>query len=176
MPETISDEIDPIIEPLQARHDTSTFSCGRPALDAWLRTRALRNQDTGDSRTFVLAETDRVIGFYAPTTASAPRVGLPGPLRRNAPDPVSLMLLGQLAVDANHAGRGLGRALLRDAMLRVVHLSQHVGFRALAAHPLDSDAERFYRPFGFTVVPDTQPALMVLPLQRLLAAIQASRT
>lgn len=171
MIDTISREI----IPLQAQHDTSTFSCGRSALDAWLRTRALRNQDTGDSRTFVLAESDRIIGFYALTTASAARVGLPGALRRNAPDPVPLMLLGQLAVDTSHTGRGLGRQLLRDAMLRVANLSQHVGFRALATHPLDSDAERFYQPFGFTLVPDTQPALMVLPLQRLLAAVMASR-
>jgi predicted N-acetyltransferase YhbS len=171
MTDAILDEI----EPLQARHNVLTFSCGQQALDTWLRTRALRNQDSGDSRTFVLTEADRVIGFYALTTASVARVSLPGSLRRNAPDPVPLMLLGQLAVDASHTGRGLGRLLLRDAMLRVANLAQHVGFRGLATHPLDSDAERFYRPFGFTSVPDAQPNLMVLPTQRLLAAVEASR-
>lgn len=143
-------------------------------LDAWLRTRALRNQETGDSRSFVVAEAQRVIGFHALTTASAVRVGLPGPLRRNAPDPVPLMLLGQLAVDASHAGRGLGRRLLRDAMLRVASLSLHVGFRTLGTHPLDDEAERFYARFGFSVAPDTQPRLMVLPLQRLLVAVRAA--
>lgn len=163
------------IEPLQAQHNVLTFSCGKQALDTWLQTRALRNQETGDSRTFVLTENDRVIGFYALTTASAVRVSLPGSLRRNAPDPVPLMLLGQLAVDASHSRRGLGRLLLRDAMLRVATLSHHVGFRALATHPMDGDAERFYEPFGFTLVPDSRPALMVLPTQRLSAAIEASR-
>jgi hypothetical protein len=65
--------------------------------------------------------------------------------------------------------------LLRDAILRVANLARHVGFRALATHPLDSHAERFYRLFGFTLVPDARPALMVLPAQRLLAAVEASR-
>lgn len=170
MADPVSDEI----EPLQIRHNLSTFSCGKPALDTWLCTRALRNQDTGDSRTFVIAKSDRVVGFYALTTASAARVDLPGSLRRNAPDPVPLMLLGQLAVDAGHTGRGLGRLLLRDAILRVANLSHHVGFRALATHPLDGDAEAFSRPFGFTLVPDARPPLMILPMQRLLAALEAS--
>src|ERR1700728_1206355 len=99
----MADEIPGEIIPLHIQHDISTFSCGKPILDGWLRTRALRNHETGDSRTYVLAESDRVIGFYALSTAAAARVGLPGALRRNAPDPVPLMLLGQLAVDAEHA-------------------------------------------------------------------------
>lgn len=166
----MSGAISDAIEPLQKSHDISAFSCGKPALDTWLRSRALRNQDTGDSRTFVLTENGAVIGFYALTTASAVRTGLPGSLRRNAPDPVPLLLLGQLAVDAAHAGRGIGRMLLRDAMLRVIRLSGQVGFRALATHPIDAEAERYYLRYGFTAVPDSQPRLMVLPLQRLLAA------
>ncbi len=93
-------------------------------------------------------------------------------MRRNAPDPVPLLLLGQLAIDT---GRGLGELLLRDAMLRVANLWQHVGFRAMAAHPLDDDAAQFYRRFGFTLVPDTQPALMLLPMQKLLEAIRVAR-
>jgi predicted N-acetyltransferase YhbS len=144
-------------------------------LDNWLCTRALRNQDTGDSRTFVLAENGLVVGFYALTTASAARVGLPGALRRNAPDPVPLMLLGQLAVTMSHAGKGLGRRLLQDALRRVAAASRSVGFRALATHPIDDSAEAFYRRFGFTAVPDSQPRLMVLPLQRLVVALAAVR-
>lgn len=171
---TVAAAISADIEPLQPFHDVTTFSSGKPALDTWLRTRALRNQDTGDSRTFVLAEKQRVLGYYALTTASAARIGLPGPLRRNAPDPVPLMLLGQLAVDASRHGQGLGATLLRDAILRVARLSSHVGFRAMATHPLDADAERFYAKYGFDFVPDSQPRLMVLPLQRLLAALRAA--
>lgn len=163
------------IEPLQSHHNVSTFSCGQPALDGWLCTRALRNQSTGDSRTFVLSDSGRVVGFYALTTASAARVGLPGALRRNAPDPVQLMLLGQLAVATSYGGTGLGRRLLQDALLRAAAASRSVGFRALATHPIDAQAEAFYCRFGFTAVPDSQPKLMVLALQRLLAALEAAR-
>jgi predicted N-acetyltransferase YhbS len=171
----VSGEVSDDIEPLSARHDVSTFSCGKSALDNWLRNRALRNQDTGDSRTFVMADRGVVIGFYALTTASVARIGLPGALRRNAPDPVPLLLLGQLAISISHAGKGLGRRLLRDALLRAADASRHIGFRALATHPIDDEAERFYRRFGFTLVPDSQPRLMVLSLPHLLAAVQASR-
>jgi GNAT superfamily N-acetyltransferase len=171
MTDTISVEI----EPLRSNHDISTFTCGKPSLDTWLHTRALRNQDTGDSRTFVMTERGVVIGFYALTTASVARIGLPGALRRNAPDPVPLLLLGQLAVATSHAGQGFGRRLLGDALLRAADASQQIGFRALATHPIDDEAEHFYNRFGFTLVPDTQPQLMVLPLHRLLAAVQASR-
>ena len=163
------------IEPLSTGHDTSSFLCGKPALDTCLRTRAHRNQDTGDSRTFVLPEKGQVIAFYALTAASAVRVSLPGALRRNAPDPVPLMLLGQLGVAITHHGRGLGSRLLRDALIRVATASRHVGFRALATHPIDSEARTFYERFGFIHVPGSQPDLMVLPLQHLLAALEAAQ-
>jgi len=171
----VAGEILVAIEPLLAVHETSSFSCGKPPLDAWLRIRALRNQESGDWRTFVVLESGRVIAFYALTTASVARTGLPGALRRNAPDPVPLMLLAQLAVDLGYRGKGLGRELLRDALMRLAAASRQIGFRAVATHPIDADAETFYRRFGFAAVPDSSPRLMVLPLQRLLAALAAGR-
>ena len=129
----------------------------------------------GDSRTFVVVRSGRVVAFYALTTASAARVGLPGPLRRNAPDPVPLMLLAQLAVDLEFRGQGLGRALLRDALTRIAAVSSQIGFRAVATHPIDDEAEAFYARYGFTAVPDASPRLMVLPRRQLLAAVGMSR-
>jgi GNAT superfamily N-acetyltransferase len=85
------------------------------------------------------------------------------------------MLRAQLAVDLAYRGQGLGRELLRDALTRIAAASRHIGFRAVATHPIDDDAEAFYRRFGFTAVPDANPRLMVLPLQRLLAALAAGR-
>jgi predicted N-acetyltransferase YhbS len=163
------------IEPLDQTHDLGAFTCGTSALDAWLRDRAMRNQETGDSRTFVIAEYGRVIAYYALSAASAARVALPGSLRRNAPDPVSLLLLGQLAVDRMHRGKGLGSELLRDACMRTLAVLQHAGFRALATHPIDDDAIRFYARFGFTSVPDSRPPLMVLSVRHLTSALAASR-
>ena len=162
------------IEPLRADHDIAAFSCGKPALDTWLRNRALRNQETGDSRTFVLCVDGRVIAFYALSAASAVRTSLSGALRRNAPDPVPLMLLGQLAVASDHRGKGLGSGMLRDALIRVANASRHVGFRALATHPIDDEARTFYARYGFSEVQDSQPRLMVMPLQHLLSAVEAA--
>ena len=164
-----------MIEPLDPTHDTSSFHCGNPALDAWLRERALRNQETGDSRSFVVTQERRVVAYYALSTASAARVALPGSLRRNAPDPVSLLLLGQLAVDRSHQGKGLGSELLRDACMRTLAVLRHAGFRALATHPIDDNAARFYARFGFTAVPASQPPLMVLSVRHLASALAASR-
>lgn len=161
-------------EPLGPQHDLQHFTSGQPSLDSWLRGRAFRNQESGDSRTFVAAETGRVTGFYALSTGAAARVGLPGSLRRNAPDPVPLLLLGQLAVDRDWQGRGLGAALLRDACRRAVSALGQVGFRALAAHPIDDAAASFYCRFGWTPIPDSRPPLLVLPMQRLLAALAAA--
>jgi GNAT superfamily N-acetyltransferase len=115
---------------------------------------------------------------WSPTalsTAAAARIGLPGPLRRNAPDPVSLLLLGQLAIDVWYHGRGLGARLLRDACIRALAVLDNAGFRALATHPIDPDAINFYARYGFTAIPDARPALMVLPVHRLAAAFVAAR-
>jgi predicted N-acetyltransferase YhbS len=161
------------IEALRQDHDLTDFACGVSALDSWLHGRATRNQVTGDSRTFVIAEHGRVLGYYALSTASAARVGLPGVLRRNAPDPVSLLLLGQLAVDISQQGKGLGGRLLGDACFRVAEVFQRAGFRALATHPIDDGAARFYAKYGFSPVPDSSPPLMVLAARLLTLAAEA---
>jgi GNAT superfamily N-acetyltransferase len=164
-----------VIEPLDPRHDTSNFQCGNPALDGWLRERAWRNQETGDSRTFVVAQERRGVAYYALFTASAARVALPGALRRNAPVPVSLLLLGQLAVDRSHRGKGLGSELLRDACMRTLAVLRHAGFCALATHPIDDNATRFYARLGFMAVPDSRPPLMVLSVRHHASALAALR-
>jgi predicted N-acetyltransferase YhbS len=158
------------IEALRADHGLASFTCGVSALDGWLRERAWRKQTTGDSRTFITTAQGRVVGYYALSTASAARVGLPGALRRNAPDPVPLLLLGQLAVDVTQHGKGLGRRLLGDACLRSLDVLRGAGFRALATHPIDEAAARFYARFGFMAVPDSTPPLMVLAAGLLVGA------
>ncbi len=138
-----------------------------------MKTRAARNQAAGDSRTFVLVSDGRVAGYYSLATASAARIGLTGALRRNAPDPVPLLLLGQLAVDARDHGAGFGRQLLGDACWRALAVSRQAGFRALATHPIDEAAAGFYGRFGFFEVPDATPRMMALGLGHLAAAAPA---
>lgn len=165
--------VDISVEKLGADHAIDHFECGHSALDNWLRHRALPNQESRDSATFVALDANcRVVAYYALSTASAARIGLPPRLRRNAPDPVPLLLLGRLAVDRDHQGRGIGAAMLANACLRAVRVLDDVGFRALATNPIDAPAQAFYSRQGWSIVPDTTPSLMILPVARLLEALR----
>lgn len=128
-------------EPLTAAHDVSEFSCGKPTLDHWLRTRALSNQEKGFTAVLVVHEVGRVVGYYglAPT-AVVPNV-LPRSIRTGQPpDPAPCLLLGQLATDINWAGRGIGTGLLKHALERCVHAASLVGGRALMVNAVDDEA------------------------------------
>lgn len=149
--------------PLGADHDLSRFESGRPALDDWLRQRATKNERAGASRTYVVAEDGRVVGYYALSTGAVECRQAPGKVRRNMPDPIPVMLMGRLAVDRAWQGRGLGRALLKDAVLRTLRAAEIAGIRALLVHALDAEAARFYRANGFLVSP-IDPLVLMLPL------------
>src|SRR5690349_21333336 len=105
-------------EPLTTEHDISQFACGEPSLDDWLRRRALQNQASGASRTYVVCHTERVVGYYALAVGAVSHEHATGKVRRNMPEPVPVMVLGRLAVDQNFQGRGIASGLLRDAILR----------------------------------------------------------
>lgn len=147
-------------EPLNARHVVAEFSCGVPALDNWLKTRALSNQLRGFTAVIVVHEERRVAGYYglAPT-AVTPTI-LPRSIRTGQPpDPVPCLLLGQLAVDHRFAGIGLGTALVLDALTRCVAVAGLIGGRALVVHAVNEDAAAFWRRRGF--VPSRDDPLVV---------------
>src|SRR5947209_8849093 len=98
-------------EKLSAEHDLTVFDSGEAALDEWLRSRAFENEAKGASRTYVVCAGKRVVGFYALAVGAIAHETAPGRVRRNMPDPVPVMLLGQLAVDQAFQGQGLGAAL-----------------------------------------------------------------
>jgi GNAT superfamily N-acetyltransferase len=150
---------------LAADHDLDLFDSGNPALDAWLKHRALPNQESGASRTYVLAEDKRVIGYYALANGSVAAADAPGKIRRNMPDPVPVMLLGRLAIDRGRQGRGLRTDLLRDAVLRTLQAAEIAGIRALLAHAIDAAAAEFYLRAGFMPSP-VRPLTLLLPLPR----------
>jgi GNAT superfamily N-acetyltransferase len=137
-------------EPLTAAHDVSAFSCGKPALDLWLRTRALSNQEKGFTAVMVVHDEGRVVGYYG----LAPTAIVPGALPRSIrtgqpPDPVPCLLLGQLAVDLTLAGQGIGTGLLKHALIRCVAAAELVGGRALVVRAIDEEAAGFWRRCGF---------------------------
>lgn len=135
--------------PLTAEHDLSAFDCGKDTLNLWLRRRALANQDSGASRTFVILSKKRVVGYYALAAGSVSHATATRKLRRNIPDPVPVALLARLAVDATAQGFGIGAGLLQDALLRVHNAAQSLGIRGILVDALDEEAAAFYEKFGF---------------------------
>ena len=159
-------------EPLNRQHDISKFSCGKPALDNWLKTRALSNQEKGFTVVMVIHDGGRVVGYYglAPT-AIVPSV-MPRSMKTGQPpDPVPCLLLGQLATDEAWVGRGIGSGLLRHALVRCVAGARLVGGRALVVNALDEQAADFWRRRGFLPSKDDP-----LTLFRSIADIAASLT
>src|SRR3974377_1057398 len=127
-----------------AEHDVAAFDCGEPALDDWLRRRALQNQESGASRTYVVCAGKRVVGYYALAVGALAHAAAPGRVKRNMPDPIPVMVLGRLAIDRNYQGRGVGPALLRDAVLRTLQAGEIAGIRAILVHAISPRAKRFY--------------------------------
>ena len=149
-------------EPLAASHRLDDFECGEAVLDDWLKRRALANQSSGASRTFVVADQDgRVFSYYAMAAGAVSHQRSTGGVRRNMPDPVPVMVLARLAVDRSAQGRHLGAALLQDAVNRTVVVSQNAGVRALLVHALHEKARQFYEHYGFQPSP-THPMTLML--------------
>lgn len=141
-----------------------TFDCGEPSLNEWLRSRALKNETTGASRTFVTVEaaSGDVAGYYCLSASSLALEDSPGRVKRNMPSPIPIILIGRLAVDQRFKGRGLGASLLQDAVLKGVEASRILGARAFVVDALNDDAERFYRKFGFELMPPAAKRAMFL--------------
>ena len=157
-------------EPLTGRHDCSEFACGREILDAWLKQRALRNQASGASRTFVVSDARRVVAYYALASSAVASERATGRLRRNMPDPVPVVVLARLAVDGAYQGSGLGRALMRDAGRRVLGAADAIGIRGLLVHALDQSAKTFYERLGFDPSP-LDPMTLMITISDLRASV-----
>jgi GNAT superfamily N-acetyltransferase len=136
-------------ERITPKHDVAGFDCGIVILNTWLKERALKNEDGGASRTYVICSAERVVGYYALAAGSILNAHAPGAVRRNMPDPIPVILLGRLAVDKAWQGKGFGKALLRDAVLRTIHASEITGVRALLVHAISEEVKSFYQGLGF---------------------------
>jgi GNAT superfamily N-acetyltransferase len=149
-------------QPLVASHGISEFDCGEASLDDWLKRRALINQVSGASRTFVVTDQDnRVCGYYALAAGAVAHQLATGSLRRNMPDPIPVLILARLAVDHRAQGIKLGAGLLRDAVNRAESVAQNAGVRALVVHALNEKARAFYEYYGFSVSPIHPLTLML---------------
>jgi GNAT superfamily N-acetyltransferase len=149
-------------QPLVATHVISEFDCGEVSLDDWLKRRALINQVSGASRTFVVADQDnRVCGYYALAAGAVAHQLATGAVRRNMPDPIPVLILARLAVDHRAQGIKLGAGLLQDAVNRAGSVAQNAGVRALVVHALNEKAKEFYEYYGFSISPIHPLTLML---------------
>lgn len=156
--------------PLADNHEIETFNSGVESLDSWLKRRAMKNQTTGASRTFVACEGQRVVAYYALASSAVAVDEASGRFRRNMPDPIPVVVLGRLAVDQNFHGKGFGRALVRDAGYRVVQAADTIGIRGLIVHAISAEAKTFYERVGFESSP-LDPMMLMITLIDLRAAL-----
>jgi GNAT superfamily N-acetyltransferase len=141
-----------------APHDRlDRFDCGKEPLNDFLRQRALKNEGRA-SRAYVVTsltgeDAGAVVAFYTLSTGAVPLEEAPGSVRRNMPNPVPVMVLGRLAVDRRHSGKGVGAGMLRQALQRVLEASKTIGARGLVVHAIDDEAVTFYTRYGFHLFP-----------------------
>jgi predicted N-acetyltransferase YhbS len=157
-------------QPISEHDHIGNFDSGVPVLDEWLKRRARANQASGASRTYVVCEGQRVVGYYAVASGAVAIETASSRLRRNMPDPVPVVVLGRLAVDRSLQKRGVGRALMRDAAMRVCQAAEVIGIRGILVHAISPEAKAFYLAVGFEASPVEPMTLMAT-----LADIQAAQ-
>lgn len=150
-------------EKLSPAHDLSSFDCGNRSLNEWLKRFALVNQRNDSAQTYVAQRKGAVVGYYALTAGSVRPDSAPARIAKGlARHPIGVILLARLAVDRSEQGRGLGKALLKDALLRIAGAADTIGARAVLVSAIDEDARRFYEHFGFERSPLAEFELMLL--------------
>jgi GNAT superfamily N-acetyltransferase len=152
------------IEKLRRDHPVEGFDCGHEQLNRYLLRYAWQNQQAGASQTYVGIVDDTVAGFYTLAAGQVTQEEAPSRLTKGlARHPVPIMLLARLGVDRRWQGQGIGKALLKDAMLRTLRAADIAGIRAFAVHAKDENAKRFYEHFDFIPSPVDPLHLFVLP-------------
>ena len=167
-------KIEPAFRPpeaITAAHDTGPFASTRDTLNVWLKRHALKNEGR-TSRTYVVAQGTRVVGFYALAAGGVTRDTPPRSVRHDSPSTVPLVVLGRLATDQTFEGRGIGSGMLRDAIARTLRSAGEIGVRGLVVHALDDDATKFYLRYGFVPCPVGERTLF-LAVETALRALSA---
>lgn len=150
-------------ESLGAQHQLESFDCGKPALNEWLVRHARQAQSSGSAKTFVVADDDRVTGYFSLTVGQVDSLDSPERIRKGMGQyPIPVVILARLAVSKQNQGQGIGAALLQDAIRRTLVIAEQAGIRAMLTHPIDEDANRFYTRFGFIASPLREQQLLLL--------------
>jgi predicted N-acetyltransferase YhbS len=149
--------------PLGVGHLLEDFDSGKASLDDWLVRHARQAQASGSAKTFVVADGRRVTGYFSLAVGQVDSVEAPERIRKGMGQyPIPVVLLARLAVDHAYQGQGIGVGMLQDAIRRTLLIAEQAGIRAMLTHPIDVDADAFYRRFGFVSSPVGQGQLLLL--------------
>ncbi|TYQ24847.1 GNAT family N-acetyltransferase [Pseudanabaena sp. UWO311] len=148
-------------EKINPSHQVDQFDCGNIQLNNWLKHRAFKNEIQGASRTYVVTVENVVVAYYCLANGAIAQTLSTGKVKRNMPDPIPVMIIGRLAVAQNWQGKRIGKALLRDAILRTLQASEIAGIRAILVEAISDEAKQFYEKCGFTVSPIAPMTLMI---------------
>jgi len=170
---TASSEPFSAVQKLDASHGLETFDCGKEPLDRFLKRYALVNQKAGSAQTYVVCRGyQRVVGYYSLAVGAVEHAEAPGRVSKGlARHPIPVMLLARLAIDRSEQGRGLGKALLKDALLRTAQAANIAGIRALLVHAKDDQARAWYEGFDFEPSP-TDPYHLLLLMKDLRSLVE----
>lgn len=152
-------------EKLEKRHNLKNFDCENDKLNEYLKKYALQNQKKNISKTYVTQVEEKIIGYYTLTFGSVDKIELPGSINRNLPSyQIPVMVLARLAIDKNHKGKGLGKGLLKDAILRTIQASDIAGIKAILVKAKDEKAKAFYKKLDFIESP-VDDLTLYLPIE-----------
>jgi hypothetical protein len=141
------------IEPLHDHHLLDGFESGKASLDDWLVRHARPNQTAGSSRTYVIADSDTVVGYHALSSFTIWRADATGRVRRQGPPQIPAVLLGRLALSRRAQGHGLGAILLCHGLELTVAASETVGIRVLVVSALDETCGHLLSPLRTRAFP-----------------------
>ena len=159
------------IEKLRREHQLDGFNCGKEDLNRFLQRQAWNNQQAHSAQTYVLAKELAVIGYYSLAAGAITHDEATERAKKGlARHPIPVILLARLAVDASMQGKGIGPALLKDALLRVASAADTIGARAVLVHAKDDNAKGFYEHFNFEPSP-TDPYHLMLIMKDLLRIV-----
>jgi predicted N-acetyltransferase YhbS len=148
---------------LDAKHQLDDFDCGKAALNDWLVRHAMQAQSSGSARTSVVVEGLRVVGYFSLAVGQADALEVPDRIRKGMGRfPIPVVILARLAVSLKDQGKGIGIGMLQEAIRRTLAIADQAGVRALLTHPIDDEAARFYRRFGFESSPIREQQLLLL--------------
>jgi GNAT superfamily N-acetyltransferase len=151
------------VEKLKRDHILEGFDCGKEQLNRFLIRNALQNQQANASQTYIVVAGDRVIGYYTLVVGEVAYADAPERLKKGlARYPIPIMLPARLAVSRDWQTRGVGSALLKDALLRTLRAADIAGIRAFAVHAKDDTARAFYGHFEFIASPSDSMHLFLL--------------